>query len=146
MFFSSRLAKNIEIFKNFFTKVTGEHVFIDKSQVNYKEFEILAENANLMVEKSIQAETAIRLSVERYRLLFEHNPASMLIYERDSYKLLAVNDVFLNQYGYTEEETRVMHLPDLYPEAEKEPIVHFAQALHGHVHTENGIILKKMDQ
>jgi PAS domain S-box-containing protein len=135
MFFSRRLAKNIEIFKNFFTKIAGEHVFIDISQVSYKEFEILAENANIMVDKSIKAETAIRLSEERYRLLFEHNPASMLIYERNSYKLLAVNEAFLDQYGYTEEEIRVMHLPDLYPEAEKEAIVQFAQALHGHVHT-----------
>jgi PAS domain S-box-containing protein len=143
MFFSRRLAKNIEIFKNFFTKVAGGQVLIDKSQVSYKEFEILAENANRMVEENMIVDEALRLSEEKYRLLFEHNPASMLIYERNTFNLLALNEAFLNQYGYSEEEALRMHLADLYPDDEKAAIMELAQSLHGHVYTGEWHHIKK---
>lgn len=134
LFFSRHLANNIKIFKNFFTKAVSERVFIDKSQVSYKEFENLAEAANLMIEEALKADAALMLSGERYRLLFQHNPASMLIYERKTFKLLAVNEAFLNNYGYTEDEALSMFLADLYPVEEKNGIVDLAQKLRGHAY------------
>jgi two-component system cell cycle sensor histidine kinase/response regulator CckA len=75
---------------------------------------------------------ALKESEERYRLLFEHNPAPMLIYERGTLRLLATNEAFRRFYGYTGEEALAMHLTDLYPDEEKGPITELATCLHGH--------------
>jgi PAS domain S-box-containing protein len=69
-----------------------------------------------------------------YRYLFEQNPAPMLIYERETLRLLAVNDVFTMDYGYNKEEISSMCLPDLYPEEEKESVVSLARRLSGHAY------------
>jgi PAS domain S-box-containing protein len=268
LFFAKRLGRNIEIFKNFFEKAADENISIDKSQVSYKEFENMAEAANLMVaerekakealhkseEKFLKAfenspdaititsavegyiidanestsritgyplseilghtivdldfwlnmeernryaalinefgrvenfeaalrmksgevrnglfsgeiiqlgtdkyilsvirditerkkiEKSLQISEERYRFLFEHNPASMLIYERNTFKMLAVNEAFLKQYGYTPEEVMSMLLPDLYPEEEKVPIVELARNLKGHAYVGEWHHIKK---
>lgn len=79
-------------------------------------------------------EAALRENEARYRLLFEHNPAPMLIYARDSLQLLAVNDAFEKHYGYSRAEALALRLPDLYPAEEKEPIVALARRLHGHAY------------
>ena len=76
----------------------------------------------------------LRTSEQRYRHLFEQNPAPMLIYERGTLRLLAVNDAFLHSYGYGAEEVLALRLPDLYPEEEKKPIVELASRLSGHAY------------
>lgn len=268
LFFSKRLRRNIEVFKVFFTKAAGESMLIDKSQVSYKEFENIAEAANLMVEERGKAkealrkseekfqkafknspyaitittltegyiidanestsrisgyqldeimghstvdldfwlnieeraryvriinqfgraenfetdlrmksgeirkclfsgeiirlgdekyilnviqditerrkvESALELSEKRYRLLFENNPASMLIYDRDTLKMLAVNESFLKHYGYIADEVLAMSLPDLYPEEEKVPIIDLARSLKGHAYVGEWHHIKK---
>jgi PAS domain S-box-containing protein len=90
-----------------------------------------------------KAEKLIELSEERYRHLFEHNPASMLIYEPSTLKMLAVNEAFIKQYGYSTGEISGMVLPDLYPQEEKEPIVKLAQRLHGHAYAGEWHHIKK---
>ena len=81
-----------------------------------------------------RAEATLRESEARFRLLFEHNPAPMLVYERTSLQLLAVNEVFTKQYGYSKEEALALCMPDLYPESEKAAIVALMPKLHGHVY------------
>lgn len=76
----------------------------------------------------------LRVSAQRYRQLFESNPVPMLIYQRGTYELLAVNDAFVNQYGYSAEEARALHLQDLYPEEEKKAITEVAAGLKGHAY------------
>jgi PAS domain S-box-containing protein len=75
---------------------------------------------------------ALQESEWRYRILFEQNPAPMLIYERDSLKILAVNEAFIQHYGYSSEDSLSMILTDLYPEEEKEPIRELAKGLKGY--------------
>jgi PAS domain S-box-containing protein len=79
-----------------------------------------------------KAEAELRESENRYRYLFENNPMPMLIYERNSLQMLAVNDAFLNHYGYTIDQVLKMHLPDLYPEKQKEHIADLTSKLHGY--------------
>jgi PAS domain S-box-containing protein len=95
-----------------------------------------------------KAEKKMQDSEESYRFLFEHNPASMLIYEHNTLKLLAVNEAFLKQYGYSNEELLSMSLPDLYPVEEKTPIIELAHSLHGHAYAgewhhikKNGVVI-----
>lgn len=81
-----------------------------------------------------QAEATLRDSEARFRLLFERNPAPMLVYERAGLRLLAVNEAFLRQYGYSLEEALAIQLPELYPEPEKAAIVALIPQLHGHAY------------
>jgi PAS domain S-box-containing protein len=76
----------------------------------------------------------LRTSEQRYRHLFEHNPAPMLIYQRGTLEMLAVNDAFVNHYGYSREEALNLILTDLYPDDEKELIAKTAAGLKGHAY------------
>jgi PAS domain S-box-containing protein len=79
-----------------------------------------------------RAEAALQESETRYRFLFEHNPMPMLIYERGTLQMLAVNEAFIRHYGYSPEEALALHLTDLYPEEEKAKIAELIPHLHGH--------------
>ena len=79
-----------------------------------------------------QAEKELQESEIHYRFLFEQNPAPMLIYEKGTLQLLAVNEAFIQRYGYSQQEVLSMRLPDLYPDEEKGPITELAARLHGH--------------
>jgi PAS domain S-box-containing protein len=96
--------------------------FVFKHQVNVRTRELNQTNNDL------------RASEQRYRHLFEHNPAPMFIYQRDSLNILAVNDAFVHHYGYSREEALVLLLTDLYPENEKELIKKVAAGLKGHAY------------
>ncbi|MHB1085542.1 MAG: PAS domain S-box protein [Thiobacillus sp.] len=78
-----------------------------------------------------QDHLALGQSESRYRLLFERSPAPMLVYERDSLRLLAVNEAFMHHYGYSHDEALALRLTDLYPEEEKQKITDFAASLTG---------------
>jgi PAS domain S-box-containing protein len=71
-------------------------------------------------------------SETRYRFLFEHNPMPMLIYEHSTLQMLAVNEAFIQHYGYSLKEALAMRLTDLYPEEEKVKIVELITHLRGH--------------
>ena len=45
-----------------------------------------------------------RRADQQYRLLFDSNPVPMWVFDRKSYRFLAVNDAAVAQYGYTREE------------------------------------------
>lgn len=77
------------------------------------------------------AESALHESEAHYRLLFERNPAPMLVYERGSLNMLAVNEAFVRHYGYSPDEAMALRLTDLYPDEEKHVIRDVAAQLHG---------------
>lgn len=87
-----------------------------------------------ILEDQKQIEETLRESEKRFRLLFEHNPAPMLVYERTGLRLLAVNEAFQRQYDYSSEEALALRLPDLYPSAEKDAIVARVLHLQGHAY------------
>jgi len=82
-------------------------------------------------EKRKRVENELRSSEQRYRQLFEQNPAPMLIYERGTLRILAVNGAFTEQYGYSSEKALSLILTDLYPEDEKGLIIELAARLKG---------------
>ncbi|HEY8832942.1 MAG TPA: PAS domain S-box protein [Gemmatimonadaceae bacterium] len=52
-------------------------------------------------------------SEEQYRLLFDHNPNSMWVYDDSTRLFLAVNDAAIRRYGYTREEFLAMTRDDI---------------------------------
>ncbi|HEX2703832.1 MAG TPA: PAS domain S-box protein, partial [Solirubrobacteraceae bacterium] len=58
-----------------------------------------------------QAEASERL----HRAMFEYNPQPMWLYDRASFRVVAVNDAALAAYGYSREEFLAMTIPDLLP-------------------------------
>ena len=50
-----------------------------------------------------------------YRLLFEHNPLPMWVYDRESLRFLEVNDAAVQQYGFSREEFLAMTIRDIRP-------------------------------
>ncbi len=95
------------------------------------------------ITERAQAEKALKDSETHYRYLFEQSPVPMLIYESATLNMLAVNDAFLAQYGYSKAEILAMHLTDLYPEPEKKALVDLIKTLHGHVYAGEWHHLKK---
>jgi PAS domain S-box-containing protein len=51
-----------------------------------------------------EANDALRASEERYRRLFEKNPQPMWVYDVESLRFLAVNEMAINHYGYSHQE------------------------------------------
>jgi PAS domain S-box-containing protein len=87
--------------------------------------------AGILAERK-RAEKILQESETRHRFLFEHNPMPMLIYERATLQMLAINEAFLEHYGYRPGEVLAMRLTDLYPDDEKAKIAELIPQLHGH--------------
>ena len=50
-----------------------------------------------------------------FRMLFEHNPQPMWVYDRQSLRFLEVNDAAVDDYGYSREEFLAMRVTDIRP-------------------------------
>jgi signal transduction histidine kinase len=59
------------------------------------------------------AEEAAGDSEARYRVLFDHNPQPMFVYDDAGLRFLAVNDAAVAHYGYTRDEFLAMAVADL---------------------------------
>ena len=76
-------------------------------------------------------DAALRESEARYRQLFENSPAPMLVYEKVSLRLLAVNAAFIDAYGYSRTEALTLLLPELFAAADRARIADAVAALQG---------------
>lgn len=70
-----------------------------------------------------RSEHALASSEERYRVLFEHNPHAMWMYDRERRVFLDVNQAAVDQYGYSREEFMKMNLSQLALKPEKKELV-----------------------
>ncbi len=60
-----------------------------------------------------KAEDELKLSEQKYKVMFESNPMPMWMIAKDSLKILAVNDAAANHYGYSKEELTSMDVTTL---------------------------------
>jgi two-component system, cell cycle sensor histidine kinase and response regulator CckA len=63
-------------------------------------------------------ERQLQESEQKYRMLFEANAEAMYVYDLETYRLVAVNEAAIAQYGYSRDELLAMSLFDLRPAAE----------------------------
>jgi len=61
-------------------------------------------------------------SINGYRILFDHNPSPMWIFDVPTLRILKVNDAALKTYGYSEEEFLTMTILDLRLEKDQEKL------------------------
>ncbi|MDD2284019.1 MAG: PAS domain S-box protein [Paludibacter sp.] len=95
-----------------FDSIRENHIYTESEQNLFKVFAQLLVN----IYKRRQYVEELRLSGEKYRLLFEYNPEPMWIFELDTLKFLEVNDAAVEHYGYSREEFLSMTLKDIRPE------------------------------
>jgi two-component system, cell cycle sensor histidine kinase and response regulator CckA len=73
-------------------------------------------------------------SEKQYRLLFATNPNPMLVFDEETLRFLAVNDVAVQHYGWSEEEFLAMTVLDIRPpedRAEALRVIQRSQGAHG---------------
>lgn len=69
----------------------------------------------VLVSSRRNTENELRKSEERYRHLFENNPLPMWVYDLETLDFLAVNNVAVLSYGYSEKEFLSMTIRDIRP-------------------------------
>ena len=82
----------------------------------------VSEQIAMAIERK-RAEEAHRASEEHYRMLFESNPTPMWVYDLETLRFLAVNDVAVEHYGYTRPEFLSMSIRDIRPPETVEALV-----------------------
>ncbi|MGZ6317319.1 MAG: PAS domain S-box protein, partial [Anaerolineales bacterium] len=70
-----------------------------------------------------QAEQALRIGEEYYRMLFDSNPQPAWVYDLKTLAFLVVNDAAIARYGYSREEFLRMTIESIRP-AEELPLLH----------------------
>ncbi|MDQ3069505.1 MAG: PAS domain S-box protein [Acidobacteriota bacterium] len=72
--------------------------------------------------------SALPLTLEAYRLLFEANPHPIFLYDREHWRILAVNQAVTTLYGWTQDELHGMTMLDIRPESDRAAFIAAAQA------------------
>ncbi|NJK67128.1 MAG: PAS domain S-box protein [Microcoleus sp. CSU_2_2] len=89
-------------------------VEVSASVISYGGREIICTVVRDITERK-QAETELRASEERYRLLFKNNPHPMWVYDVETLEFIAVNLAAIKHYGYTRDEFLHMTVADIHP-------------------------------
>ena len=71
---------------------------------------------------------------DAYRALFEHNPLSMWVYDRETLAFLEVNAAAVEHYGYSREEFHRMTILDIRPDEDRAQAARRASSLTGDLH------------
>lgn len=66
------------------------------------------------VTEQRELEDRVRHSEESYRTLFQAAPYAIIVKDRDTHRLIAVNDAAVKQYGWSREEMLAMTMSDFY--------------------------------
>jgi PAS domain S-box-containing protein len=88
--------------------------------------QILIKGSIFNITERKKTEEAIRLSEQKYKLLFNENPLSMFMLSIPDLNFIDVNDSAIAQYGYSKEEFLNMTAYDLRP---KNEVAHFKDVL-----------------
>jgi PAS domain S-box-containing protein len=108
-------------FHNRFLCKDGSYKWLSWSATPFIEQKLIYAVARDITELK-QAEQALRLSEERYRLFFESNPHPVWVYDLESLAILDVNAAAIRNYGYSHEEFLTLSIKDIRP-AEDVPVV-----------------------
>jgi PAS domain S-box-containing protein len=74
--------------------------------------------SGINIEKRKKAEDELKVSEQKYKLLFESNPLPMWMLSLPEYQFIDVNNAALLQYGYTREQFLQLNVLDIRPKEE----------------------------
>jgi PAS domain S-box-containing protein len=104
LIFTKRLEKNINLFKNFFEQATVRSILIEQSQVNFREFEDMANAANLMIKEREKTKIALHKSEEKFLIAFKNSPDAITITSMDEGYIIDANESISRITGYSLKE------------------------------------------
>ncbi|MEO6669254.1 MAG: PAS domain S-box protein [Ferruginibacter sp.] len=101
-----------------------------------QDFLIKGEYSVALLEKAVrygierkEAEQLVKTSEEKYRYLFDNNPATIFIWSLVDFRILQVNETALQLYGYTKEEFLQKTLLDIRPDTDHKQLAIVAAKL-----------------
>lgn len=126
-----------------FTK-SGERIWLDLNIVpllgpDGQHTHLVAVERDITQRKQAQ-EKEMEL-LESFRLLFEHNPQPMWVFDVLTHRFLVVNLAACQQYGYTLDEFKALTIEDIRPSAEKIELHERLAKTDGHGSEEAGLWL-----
>jgi PAS domain S-box-containing protein len=126
VFIRRMVIKRLELLGETVTKISNRCDISSRLPVSDEKDELtdLAETINAMLDSLESAESKLRESEERYRMLFERAPDSIIIIGMDgdeAGKIVAANQAAAEQHGYTVEELCTMTIFEINtPETNKD--------------------------
>ena len=94
-----------------------------------------SEGATITIQADI---TEMKLREEFFRLLFDHNPIPMVIFDPGNLSFLAVNDEAVKHYGYSREQFLAMTLLDIRPPEDRQELIDHISAVRADPSEHNG--------
>ena len=88
---------------------------------------LLGMGVNITERKEV--ENALIRSEAKFRYLFNNNPALIVIWDPQTFRILEVNDMVPQLYGYTRQEFLTMTIFDYRPKEDYEAVMAFARQL-----------------
>jgi PAS domain S-box-containing protein len=79
-----------------------------------------------------------RESSKKYGYLFRNNPYPMLVYDRQDFRILEVNNAAMHQYGYDEKEFLSLSLTELHPSSETSRFMNYLSVNQEEYHRSEG--------
>jgi len=107
----------------FVTKNGNVPYFITGIRITYENQPCLM-GTGIDISSLKKAEKELRLSEQKYKLLFENNPLPIIVFSRIDFRVLEINAAAIRHYGYSNEEFLQMDARDLRP---KEEIARFEE-------------------
>lgn len=99
-------------------KKSGEEAYLE--QINVFTYDknkrtVALEAVARDITDRVKAQEALAQSEAQYRVLFEGNPNPMWVYDTKTLQFLAVNNIAINNYGYSKQEFLSMSIKDIRP-------------------------------
>jgi PAS domain S-box-containing protein len=95
-------------------EVSGDDLDLDGRSCRILLCQNVTERNKASAELALAREQ-LRASERQHRMLFEHNPQPVWVYDRNTLEIVAASDTAVASYGYSREEVRSMTSKDLRP-------------------------------
>jgi len=124
--------KNISAAVIVLTGLLDENIALEALKHGVQDYLVKGEYDEKLLEKTVRyaverksTQELLKISEERYKILFEGNPIPMWAYDADTYRFVMVNSAAINHYGYTAEEFANMTIYDLRPADERDRLTKY---------------------
>lgn len=122
---------------------SGTIEYIIHSVVDVTEHQLILRSNRRLNEISKLNESLLRSSEEKYRRLFDHSPATVILWTLDDLRVQEVNQTAIDLYGYSREEFLSMSILDIRPAEEHSRFVETVLTMRDKLEKKSGVWLHK---